>query len=290
MNVSIENDHLKVRINEKGAELNSVVSKDTGLEYMWSGDPTFWGKTSPILFPIVGSLKKDTYRYKNTSYVLTRHGFARDSAFQIARHVEDAVVFLLSSTPTSREKYPFDFELRIGYKLIHDNLEVSYEVVNKETDFLYFSIGGHPAFKVPLVKGTTYEDHYLQFDKIENSGRWPISSEGLIKDAPVPFLQNSSVLTLTRALFNDDALVFKDLKSDKITIKSETHSHGLDFYFEEFPYLGIWAAKNADFICIEPWCGIADSVSHDQQLVSKEGIVKISKGESWTRHWKIRVY
>jgi galactose mutarotase-like enzyme len=91
-------------------------------------------------------------------------------------------------------------------------------------------------------------------------------------------------------LFDEDALVFKDLKSDKVSIKSEAHSHGLDFYFEGFPYLGIWAAKNADFVCIEPWCGIADSVSHDQQLVSKEGIVKISEGESWTRCWKIHVY
>ena len=290
MNVSLENDHLKVRINEKGAELNSLISKDTGLEYMWSGDPAFWGKTSPILFPIVGTLKKDSYTYQNKVYKLSRHGFARDSTFQIVAQQEDSVIFSLSSTPASREKYPFDFELQIGYQLIEDNLQVNYMVENTGPDVLYFSIGAHPAFKVPLVKGTAYEDQYLEFNEIENSGRWPIVAEGLIKNEPIPFLQHTSILKLTRTLFNEDALVFKDLKSDKISIKSKAHAHGLDFHFGGFPYLGIWAAKNADFVCIEPWCGIADSVLHDQEFVSKEGIVKISKDESWTRSWKIQVY
>ena len=290
MNVSIENDHLKISVNEKGAEMNGVFSKSTGLEYMWSGDPAFWGKTSPILFPIVGALKKETFNYKNKYYRLSRHGFARDSTFQIVEQQDDKVIFLLSSTPASREKYPFEFELRVGYQLMQDNLEVSYSVKNSGNDVMYFSIGGHPAFKIPLVKGTAYEDHYLQFEKAEDAARWPISEDGLIREEAVSFLKNSSILKLTRSLFNEDALVFKDLNSQKVSIKSFTHSHGLDFSFKGFPYLGIWAAKNADFVCIEPWCGIADSVLHDQQLVSKEGMIKISRGESWMRTWNIRMY
>jgi len=289
MSVYLENDYLKVSVIEKGAELKSVVSKTTKLEYMWSGDPAFWGKTSPILFPIVGTLKKDTYEYEGKSYNLSRHGFARDLAFEVAEHQSDVAVFLLKSTPASKEKYPFDFELRISYRLIKDTLEVSYEV-RSNSGVLYFSIGAHPAFKVPLTANSNYEDHYLEFNTIENSARWPISAEGLIKDEPVPFLKNSSVLKLTRNLFKEDALVFKDLKSNKISIKSGAHSHGLDFYFEGFPYMGIWAAKNADFVCIEPWCGIADGVSHDQALISKEGIVKLDAGRSWRRAWKIQVY
>ena len=288
--VTIENEHLKVTIKEKGAELKSVINKETGLEYMWNGDPAFWGKTSPILFPIVGTLKKDAYNYNNKSYSLTRHGFAREATFQITKERKDGVIFSLSSTPASLQKYPFNFELKVEYRLIRNNLEVSYVVINEGTDDLYFSIGGHPAFKVPLLEGTTYEDYYLEFEKEENSGRWPISPEGLIEERAVPFLQNSSILKLTRGLFTNDALVFKDLKSKKISIKSGAHPHGLDFYFSDFPYLGIWAAKNADFVCIEPWCGIADSVLHDQQLVSKEGIVKIFKDESWTRSWKVRPF
>jgi galactose mutarotase-like enzyme len=257
---------------------------------MWSGDPAFWGKTSPILFPIVGTLKKDNYIYQEKPYTLSRHGFARDSTFQIAAQQEDSIIFSLSSSPDSREKYPFDFDLHVGYRLIQNNLEVTYGLTNTGADVLFFSIGGHPAFKVPLVIGTSYEDYYLQFDALENSARWPISIDGLIKDTSTPFFKNSSVLKLTRELFSEDALVFKDLKSDKVSIKSELHSHGLDFSFDGFPYLGIWAAKDADFVCIEPWCGIADAVSHDQQLVSKEGIMKILSNESWTRRWKVKVY
>ncbi|HEX6225848.1 MAG TPA: aldose 1-epimerase family protein [Chryseolinea sp.] len=290
MIISVENKYLKISIEEKGAELRSVINKETGLEYMWSGDPAFWGKTSPILFPIVGTLMRDSYWYKNKLYILTRHGFARDSMFQTVDKTDDTVTFSLLSTPATREKYPFDFELRILYRLMANTLEVSYRVINRQKENLYFSVGAHPAFKIPLIDGTSYEDYYLQFEKIEDLKRWPISREGLIKSEPISLLNDTSVLKLTRHLFDEDALVFKHLKSEKISIKSTAHPHGLDFYFDGFPYLGIWAAKNADFVCIEPWCGIADSESHDQQLISKEGINKISENESWTRRWKITSY
>ena len=290
MIISVENKYLKISIDEKGAELRSVSNKETGLEYMWSGDPAFWGKTSPILFPIVGTLMKDSYLYKDKLYSLTRHGFARDSMFQTVDKTDDTVTFSLMSTPATREKYPFDFEMRILYRLMANTLEVSYWVINRQKEDLYFSAGAHPAFKIPLIDGTSYQDYYLQFEKMENLKRCPISREGLIKSEPVPLPDDTSVLKLTRHLFDEDALVFKHLKSEKISIKSKAHPHGLDLYFDGFPYLGIWAAKNADFVCIEPWCGIADSESHDQQLISKEGINKISENETWTRRWKITPY
>lgn len=290
MDVFLENDFLNVGIREKGAELKSVKSKETGLEYMWSGDPAFWGKTSPILFPIVGTLKNDTYLFKGKSYTLARHGFARDSMFQLAEQQKDHAIFSLVSTDTSRKNYPFDFELHVVYTLADDNLEVTYGVRNTGHEAMWFSIGGHPAFKVPIVEGSTYADHYLEFNEKENLARWPISAQGLIKEEPAPLLTNSAILKLNHDLFKEDALVFKNLKSKKVSIKSAAHHHGLEFTFEGFPYLGLWAAKNADFVCIEPWCGIADSVLHDQQLETKEGIMKISGGESWRRTWKVRFY
>ena len=290
MSVVLENDYLIVGVKEKGAELASVENKKTNLEYMWQGDPAYWAKTSPVLFPIVGTLKDDRYVYKGKSYSLTRHGFARDSNFQLAEQQADQVTFLLYNTEASREKFPFDFKFAISYKLVKDFLEVTYDVKNTGGDRMYFSIGGHPAFNVPLVKGSTYEDYYLLFNERENAGRWPIDPHGLIEDHPEPFLKNASTLKLNHSLFMEDALVFKNPKSRKISIKSDMHSHGLDFYFDGFPFLGIWSAKNADFVCIEPWCGIADSVSHDQQLTTKEGIVNLSSNENWTRTWKVRFY
>ena len=290
MNVTLENDQLKIQVHPKGAELKSVFHKHTRLEYMWNADPAFWAKTSPILFPIVGTLKDDTYFFQGKSYTLSRHGFAREATFELEKQESNRAIFLLRSTPESREKFPFNFELRIIYSLVQDILEVGYDVRNTGADEMYFSVGGHPAFKIPLRKDTAYEDYYLEFNRKETISRWPISAKGLIEAKPLSMSADSSHLRLTRELFSQDALVFKNLQSDKVSIKSSSHAHGLEFSYTGFPYLGIWAAKNADFICIEPWCGIADSVLHDQQFTSKEGIEKVSGGKSWDRMWRVRFY
>jgi galactose mutarotase-like enzyme len=288
--VTIENEFLKIKIKRRGAELNSVFNKATALEYMWSGDPAVWGKTSPILFPIVGTLKMDTFLFRNKHYTLPRHGFGRNSDFEITDQKEDSIVFLLKSSSESFEKYPFHFELRVKYHLSNDVLLVTYFVKNLDDETIYFSLGAHPAFKVPLVDGLTYTDHYLEFNQSEDFQRWPISKDGLIETQPVSLDNHSSKIDLSKELFWQDALVFKDLKSNMISLKSHTHKHGLDFSFEGFPYMGIWAAPNADFLCIEPWCGIADSVDHDQQIISKEGIEILSAHQLWSRMWQVRFY
>lgn len=287
---TLENDHLWVTVNKKGAELTSVKSKSTRIEYMWSADPAYWAKTSPILFPVVGTLRNDSFLYLGKFYTLSRHGFARDMVFNLVEQNKECATFQLLSNAITLEKYPFDFSLEVSYKLAKDFLEVSYNVKNTGSDTMYFSIGAHPAFKVPLTDDTKFEDYFLQFSEIENAPRWPIDSLGLIMDKPAALLENTSELKLTHDLFSQDALVFKNLRSDKVSIKSARHEHGLDFYFEGFPYLGIWSYKNADFVCIEPWCGIADSVLHNQSLVEKEGIIELSSSESWTRSWKVRFY
>jgi galactose mutarotase-like enzyme len=290
MNCKIENEYLVVEIKPKGAELASVIHKQNQLQYMWSGDPAVWGKTSPVLFPIVGTLKEDTYIYKDKKYSLPRHGFARDHVFEVEKQNTDNITFLLKSSATTLEKYPFHFELRLIYTLKEDTLQLQYDIRNIGGEEMYFSIGAHPAFAVPLVKSSVYEDHYLEFNQEETAGRWPISKEGLIKTEPDKFFDHTHVINLTKPLFYDDALVFKHLKSNSISLKSKTHSHGLDFYFEGFPFMGIWGAKDADFVCIEPWCGIADGVNHNQQLISKEGIEKLASNDSWSRAWKVRFY
>jgi len=287
---TIESPLLKATINPKGAELTSLVHKEHSLEYMWSGDPAFWGKHSPVLFPIVGTLKANQYSYKGQSYSLSRHGFARDQQFAVESHTADAITFLIKSNEESLKVFPFAFEFRIGYTALEDSLAVTYEVTNPGKQELYFSVGGHPAFKVPLADGTGYEDYYLSFDQEEDAPRWPISPDGLIEAAPIPLLENSNRLSLTKALFQKDALVLKGLKSSRISLKSDKAPHGLSMDFPGFPFFGIWAAKDADFVCLEPWCGIADGVGSDQQLTSKEGINKLPGKEVFTRTWTVRVF
>jgi len=155
---------------------------------------------------------------------------------------------------------------------------------------MYFSIGGHPAFQVPMIPGNDYNDYFLEFNKIETTGRWPISPEGLIEIKPEPLLLNSQRIPLSKELFLKDAIVFKNLQSDTVKLLSSRSPHGLQFDFPGFPYLGIWAAKHADFVCIEPWCGIADSVNSNQQLKEKEGVNALPAGNSFERSWKVKVF
>jgi galactose mutarotase-like enzyme len=288
--IEISNEKLTVVVNPQGAELQSIIRKDTGLEYLWSGDPAFWGKKSPVLFPIVGGLKNNTYRYNDQSYTLGRHGFAREQLFTVAKQGKEHVSLHLSDNKNTLEVYPFHFDFTVQYLLQDDQLQVTYHVKNKDKNTLLFSVGAHPAFKVPLAEGSTYEDYYLYFNKEEVAGIWPLSPGGQIEMAPVPLLEHTHELSLKKSLFYQDALVFKNLASTAISIKSKATPHGLTLAFEGFPYMGIWAAKDADFVCIEPWCGIADNVDATGELEEKEGINRLAAGEVFERTWTVTIF
>lgn len=288
---TIENEYLKIEIHPKGAELQSIYNKKRSLEYMWSGDPAFWGKKSPVLFPIVGTLKSDTYYFENKGYQLTRHGFARDMDFAVTDQTASSLTFTLTRSDSTSEKYPFQFRFDIIYSIKDNQLQVTYRVVNKGeiNQKLYFSVGGHPAFKVPVLPGTSYTDYSLEFNKKENAGRWLISKEGLIETENSPLLDNTNKLPLAKELFYKDAIVLKHLQSNKVKLVAGTNGEIFEFDFTGFPYLGIWAAKDADFVCIEPWCGIADSVNTNQQLTEKEGINVLDSTDQFERSWKLVV-
>ena len=289
---TIENEYLKIEINAKGAELQSIYSKKNLLEYMWGADPAFWGRKSPVLFPIIGSLKDDTYYFENKAYQLGRHGFAREMDFTVTDQTASSITFTLTRNDDSFEKYPFQFRFDIVYSIKDNQLQVMYRVINKGdiNQRLYFSVGGHPAFKLPLLPGTVYTDYYLEFNKVEKAGRWLISKEGLIDSSNVPLLNDTQKLPLAKELFYTNAIVFKQLRSEKVKLISDTARELFEFDFTGFPYLGIWAARDADFICIEPWCGIADSVATNQQLTEKEGINMLDSTDQFERSWKLTVY
>jgi galactose mutarotase-like enzyme len=286
---SIENSRIKVEVNARGAELNSIVFKDNGLEYLWNGGEP-WAKKSPILFPIVGTLKNDTYYYNDKPYKLTRHGFARDMNFELSAQTESSLTFSLKNTEETLQKFPFAFTLNVTYSIQDNELFVNYNVFNPSEENMYFSIGAHPAFKIPLTDELQYEDYYFEFSQEENALRWLISSEGLINPSAVPVITHSTILPITRDLFIKDAIVMKYINSDKVKLKSDKSSHGIELSFPRFPFVGLWAAKNANFVCIEPWCGIADSTTADQQFINKEGINLLTPGETFERQWSVKIY
>jgi galactose mutarotase-like enzyme len=287
--ILLENDSIVASFSPKGAELQQLTNKQTNLSYIWGGDPAFWAKHSPILFPVVGALKQGTYQYGEKSYTLPRHGFARDHEFEIDQISDREVLFRLSPSEDTLSVYPFEFRLGIRYKIAGASLTCIYEVFNPGGSKLLFSVGGHPAFTVPLEEDVKYEDCFLEFNKDTSLVYHKIEND-LIADETITIPLENSKLPLKYELFYEDALVFKTLKSDCISIKNTKNAHGLDFRFEGFPFFGIWAAKDADFVCLEPWCGIADGVHHDQQLENKEGIVQLATGESWERNWSVTVF
>ncbi|MEO6733099.1 MAG: aldose 1-epimerase family protein [Ferruginibacter sp.] len=284
---TIENDILRIVVNPAGAELASLYNKVTRMEYLWSGDPTFWGKKSPVLFPVVGTLKENKYYFDNKDYELGRHGFAREKIFTVKDQTASSVCFELQDDEETLNVFPFHFSFSIIYTIEENMLSVTYLVKNEWAETMYFSVGAHPAFKLPISEDLAYDDYYLLFNKTENAGRWPISKEGLIEKESLPLLDNTNRLSLSKSLFFNDAIVFKHLQSDEVDLKSDKHPAGFSFSFKGFPYLGIWAAKDADFVCIEPWCGIADSVETNQVLNDKEGIIALTANEEFTRTWSV---
>ncbi len=287
---TIENESLRITINPVGAELTSLFNKATGREYLWQADAAYWPKHSPVLFPIIGTLKDNHYYFEEKEYQLSRHGFAREKTFTVTMKSATTVAFELTDDAATRAVYPFQFTLSLQYTLEENRLSVAYHVTNNGNAAMYFSVGGHPAFKMPIEEGLAYEDYYLLFNNIETTGRWPINAVGLLEKNPVPLLNNTQLLPLTKELFYKDAIVIKHPASNEVQLKSDRHPAGLSFSFEGFPFLGIWAAKDADFLCIEPWCGVADSVNSQPLLAQKEGIETLAPGDEFVRTWRVATF
>ncbi len=286
----LENDVLKVAITSRGAELENIYSKQTKLEYLWDANPAFWPKKSPNLFPIIGGLKNTEYSFEGKKYSLGRHGFARDNDYVVEEIDALNIKFTLYSNEQTKTNYPFDFVFSIIYSIEKNVLKCKYVVQNISSDKMYFSVGAHPAFRIPLTNDTNYNDWYLEFQQNENADLFPLDKEGLIKIESTPFFKDTQKLPLTKELFYNDALVFKNLKSTQIDIKSDKSENGLKIEFKGFPYYGIWSAKDANFVCLEPWCGIADIENTDGNLINKEGINVLESNEIFEREWTVELY
>ncbi|WP_152021055.1 aldose 1-epimerase family protein [Aliarcobacter butzleri] len=282
MNYEIKNSFIKAQIKSFGAELNSLKKCDENFEYIWQANSKYWARHSPVLFPIVGRLKEDSYFYKNKKYSLSQHGFARDKEFEIVQNEADFIEFRLKSDEKSLEFYPFFFELNICYKLDKNSLIVSYKVKNKSDEKMYFSIGAHPAFN-------TQVGDFLELENIKTTKRYFLDEKGLIYKNQDLNLENSK-LYLDKDLFKDDALVFNDSNIKQITLKNIENKSRVKVKFDNFPYLGIWSKPNdAPFVCIEPWFGVADEQNSNQKIEDKKGILSLEKEEEFFCFYTIEV-
>lgn len=273
----LENDLLKIEIKSKGAELCSIRSIKNNTEFVWEANPNVWGSHAPNLFPIIGAMKDDSYFYNGKKYSMPKHGFARHNEdFEVISNSNSEVTFQLKSNDELRAIYPFEFEFLITYELKDNELLIHHTVKNTDSKTIYFSLGGHPAFACPLFKDESYTDYFLEFEKQETSKSYLLNmATGLVSDKTKPVFDSPNTINLHGDLFNEDALIFKDLTSRQVALKHKQKGEILNVKFEGFPFLGIWAKPNAPYVCIEPWIGIADSESTNQQIKDKEGIVTL---------------
>ncbi|EOW1565870.1 aldose 1-epimerase family protein [Listeria monocytogenes] len=288
--IKLENEVLLVEMKTAGAELTRIFHKDTGLEYLWNADSKFWGRHSPVLFPTVGRLVDDTYLVDGKQYHLGQHGFARDRDFQVIEQTDNTVRFELDADEDSLAIYPYKFKLSIIYTIEKNTVAVSYEVENTDNKRIYFSIGAHPAFHLPLTDGTTFEDYYLDFGTEENletlclEGPYRSGDIKKIVDEPARYLP------LSYDLFKNDALIFEALKQKEMTIKSDKTPHFVKVSFPEFPFVGVWTAKlGTPFLCIEPWYGIADGAGESVELRDKAGIEHLEPEAVFASEYEITV-
>ncbi|MFO7822400.1 MAG: aldose 1-epimerase family protein [Cyclobacterium sp.] len=278
---TLKNGNLEARISSLGAECISLKYK--GLEHLWQADPAVWGRHAPVLFPIVGRLKDDRFRYDHQSYTLKQHGFARDRNFHLLEQSEHSLSLMLKADTESLNLFPFDFELTIGYTLTDKGLQVNYRVSNPSAEKeLLFSIGAHPGFRCPLLpEKEDFEDYELDFG-LEKLYSLPIYflENGLIAADRKSLPLDQGKLQLQQDLFRNDALIFDVDPLTSIRIRSQKTGKGYAMQFSDFRWLGLWTkGENAGFICIEPWNGIADTVGHDGELKNKLGIIPLSPGE-----------
>ncbi len=287
----LRNDTVAIGLESLGAELKSLKRLGTGTEYMWRADPAFWDRTSPILFPFVGSVNGKEYRAKGRTYAMNQHGFARDMEFGLLSQSEDEIWFELRDNEETRKMYPYAFLLRLGYRLLSDGVEVKWQVENPGKEGLAFSIGGHPGFNCPL-EGDIFQktDCYLKFENIERFESTRVG-DGLVIDEKGTYeLEQGGYLAVTEHLFDCDTLVLEDYQTNTVSICRPDKSPYVTVTMENVPVWGIWTrSPKAPFICIEPWYGRCDRTGFSGDLTEREWGNMIRPGESFEASYKITV-
>lgn len=288
--ISLHNDYLTVEINTLGAEMHSIKRNDRDHEYLWQGDPAVWHRQAPILFPFVGRLKDDQYMYNGKTYHQTQHGFARDREFTILEQSDAAVTLVQKDSDQTRQAYPFKYQLTVTYRLQKDQLHVSYTVENpQEGQTLIYALGAHPGFNVPFAKGGSFENTELTVDPAVVYHRIPLV--GPYNDAQAQTtLDMHSPLRMNHQLFDHDALIF-DLQGQRMsaTLADVDHQHGVDLVLPHNLYLGVWSPYPTlgNFICLEPWWGIADSLESNGHLEDKMAMHRLDAHQS--DHYEIAI-
>ena len=294
MEYILENSALKLTFDTLGGELRSIINKNNeNREYLWQGNPEFWTGRSPNLFPIVGRVKEGKYKIGDTVYeIRSPHGFVKISELEVRNHTENSITFGISSSPETLKCYPFEFDFNVIFTLDGNKFTVKYDVKNTDNKVMYFSVGAHPGFNVPINEGENFEDYSIVFED-ECTPNEVICDNCFITGDKRPYvLENNKVLPLRHNLFDNDAIILADMKSRKLTVGSEKSKSSIVVDFADFDYLGIWhkPCTEAPYICIEPWNGLPSEVTSDEELTEKPAIISLEPGKSYAAQYSVEIH
>ncbi len=276
-----ENSNFTLAVKEMGAELNSLKSKKTGIEYIWCGDDNIWYGQSPILFPIIGRLLDDKYTLNGKEYTMAKHGIVRKKPFKLVESTEDSLTFVQTDDAESIASYPYRFELKVTFLLTEKGLKVTHNVTNNSNETMYYSFGAHPAFNCEI-------GDYLEFSDDSSLTTERIDHESILIDEKFPVEMKDNKIELTKTLFDNDALILSNFKSKNVKIKSNSHNRVISFDFDS-PFLGIWAKPNAPYVCIEPWWGVNDNYHKKPDFSQKRGIMSLTPAENKDFTWEVSI-
>ncbi len=287
----LENDRLLLAISDHGAELSRVYDKKNNREVLFDADPAYWKRHAPILFPIVGAVVGGTYTVGGNEYSLSQHGFARDMEFTCEAEAPLAITHVLTDSEASHALYPYPFRLTVRHELEGNSIRVTWEVAAQGEE-MYFKVGGHPAFVVPVLPGTALSDYFISLDNRKYVDfRLIAPGTGCVDNQTIHTLPSpDGTLPLSEELFAKDALIIEDpsLKTASLLFPDKTPYIRVTMH-SSFPYFGIWKKPGAPFVCLEPWQGRTDNVDSPKEFSQKEGMLHLLPGERFSCSYSIEV-
>lgn len=271
--VNLKNNILSVDIDTLGAEIKRITVN--GEDRLWNGDPAIWHGTAPVLFPMCGGLRDDKFTHNGKEYHLAKHGFAKMMNFEVESKTETAAVLLLKSNEETLKQFPWEFEFRVKFALDSGKITVIYDVKNLSDDTMYMSVGAHEAYACP----EGIEQYDVIFEREETLNAWNLNGN-LLDGTVTPVLKESRVLPLYEKYFAVDALVFKDIRSNLVTLRNRVTGKSVSLDFTDFDYFLLWQKPGAPYICLEPWSGVTPLENSSYELKEKDGITAVEPGKN----------
>ena len=289
----LENDSLIVKAKSQGAELCSIIRKSDGREFLWQADPKYWKRYSPVLFPIVGALWNNKMHQDDETYIMTQHGFARDSDFELLEQTHDTISYVLRANENTLRHYPYNFELKISYRLIDETVKVMWQVRNlEEKRIMHFQIGAHPAFNYMDYDPEAERQGYIKFDSSADTYKLSvIGQKGCLASSGETLKATDGTIRVNRHTFDHDAIILEKRQVQSVTLISPTHEPYLRVAFNA-PVVGIWSPAHgsfAPFVCIEPWYGRCDREDYEGEFSDKEWMQHLKPGAQFNAEYLIDI-